>query len=904
MVQVCSLLCSLPCYAEDLKPSTLYQHASVFTGRSDGVDASWFVVSDGQFVDVGSGPVPERWRLARSVDLGGRFVSPGFVDAHVHFVDGGLSLLQVDAGDARTASDVRKAVVQAAAQPLGPWVVVRNVGLDVLGGRYPTHATMGDLLGPASGRPLLLLLKGGHHVYASPAALARLGIDRHTPSPRGGIVVRDPEGAPTGLLVDQAAWDAVRALDLDIPPEVIAEAVLRAQALAVRFGITSIGDNTFFPAHAAAYARMANKQLLRLRISMRSFGPEPTTRLAMKSLGRRAFGRPGLQIQYFGEKYFLDSALGTAGAAVVGAERMETGPRYSVAELRDRMLFAAPFGTAFHTQSREGAERFAAARATIAGRREGALPDIIDHCGRCGGGGLPQRLRAAGLRLTVLPGQLHDLPSLLRDLPSDTHASLLQVRELFEAGLEPALTSDWPFGTDKSYPDLPDGFHRVGLAALANVAVAVSGKTPDGIAIEGAASRTIPVGQALLGITAYGARAIGRSDVGRIVPGARADFVVLPESPYDVDPLELYRMDAIATYIGGVLVGGAVPGDGAAPRVADVGAKDFASKPTGHAVAPIFGYDPVPGLLLGAAYFFYPYEPRGLRGFIQVYMSPKQLRGYGESEIIAGRLLGKASPRLWVRVNSLADRYYGAGMGTDPRLYVETEPRRIDGAFGVIYPLGPTVSLGAYVRGGQIQDGRAPEIEAFAPPSEGAVNGAFLGGRIEISRDARDNAFATRTGGRELLWAETYGLQAGARSRRTLLGLTLTQFIAVRAPDLVLALRADGGTSAGEPSYATNYAIGGSDLLRGYYSNRFRGEHFAAGTAELRWPIVGPLSGAAFGDIGRVWAAGDVHPRIVAYSGGGGLRLGLPPDFLIRLRLDLGFAPDQWGLFFKFNEAF
>jgi len=120
----------------------------------------------------------------------------------------------------------------------------------------------------------------------------------------------------------------------------------------------------------------------------------------------------------------------------------------------------------------------------------------------------------------------------------------------------------------------------------------------------------------------------------------------------------------------------------------------------------------------------------------------------------------------------------------------------------------------------------------------------------------------------------------------------------------VLALRADGGTSAGGRNYATNYAIGGADLLRGYYSNRFRGEHFAAGTAELRWPIVGPLSGAAFGDIGRVWAAGDVHPRILAYSGGGGLRFGIPPDRLVRLRFDLGFAPDQWGLFFKFNEAF
>jgi predicted amidohydrolase YtcJ len=248
------LLFALPCQAEPANSPTVYHHGAVFTGRSDRVDASWFVVGDGRFLDAGAGPVPERWSHARMIDLAGRFVAPGFVDAHVHLLDGGLGLLQVDAGDARNASDVKEAVVRAAAHPLGAWVVVRNVGLDVLGGRFPTHETMRDLVAPASGRPVLMLLKGGHHVYASPAALERLGIDGRARSPKGGIVVFDEQGAPTGLLVDQAAWDAIRALDLDLPPETIAQAVLRAQDLAFRFGITTVGDNTFFPTLGAQYA--------------------------------------------------------------------------------------------------------------------------------------------------------------------------------------------------------------------------------------------------------------------------------------------------------------------------------------------------------------------------------------------------------------------------------------------------------------------------------------------------------------------------------------------------------------------------------------------------------------------------------------------------------------------------
>jgi predicted amidohydrolase YtcJ len=898
------LLFALPCQAEPANSPTVYHHGAVFTGRSDRVDASWFVVGDGRFLDAGVGSVPERWSQARMIDLTGRFVAPGFVDAHVHLLDGGLSLLQVDAGDARDASDIKAAVTRAAGHSLGAWVVVRNVGLDVLGGRVPTHETMRDLVAPASGRPVLMLLKGGHHVYASPAALERLGIDGRARSPKGGIVVCDEQGAPTGLLVDQAAWDAIRALDLDLPPETIAQAVLRAQDLAIRFGITTVGDNTFFPTLGAQYARMADKHLLRLRISMRSFGPEPMTRLAMKSLGVRTFGRPGLQIRYFGEKYFLDSSLSTAGAAVSGAERTDTGPRYSVGELRDQMLFAGPFGTAFHAQSRKGAERLAEARTTISRRRAGSLPDVLDHCGQCGGGDLPQRLRASGLRLTLLPGQLHDLPALLRDLPADSHASLLQIRELFDAGIEPALTSDWPFGAEKSYPDLPDGFHRLGLSALANVAVAVSGKAPDGEAIEGVSTRTIPLGQALLGITAYGAQAIGRDDVGRMVPDARADFVVLPKSPFKVDPVELYRMDALATYIDGAPVGAAVPGDVASPVRVEMDVKDFSRTPSGQVLSPIFGYDPVPGFLLGAAYFFYPYQPRGLHGLVQAYVSPQQMRAYGETEVVAGGLWGRLSPRLWVRANSLADRYYGAGMATTPDVYVKTEPLRLDGAVGLVYALDKTTSISLHARGGHIRDNKARDIETLGPASEGRVDGTFAGGRVEISHDNRDNAFSTRSGGREALWAEVYGLQAGAASFRSLAGLTLTRFVALRAPDFILALRADGGASAGDRSYATDYAIGGSDLLRGYYSNRFRGQHFAVGTAELRWPMFGPISGAAFGDVGRVWAAGDVNPRVVAYSGGAGVRIGLPPDRMIRLRFDVGFAPDQWGIFFKFNEAF
>ncbi len=882
----------------------VYRGGQVFTGRSDHVDASWFVVDAGKIAEVGDGAIPGRWQAARTVDLGGRFVAPGFVDAHVHFVDGGLSLLQVDAGDAHSADELRAAVARAAGRPLGGWVVVRNVGLDVLGGRYPTHAALSPIVAPAAGKPVLLLLKGGHHVYASPAGLARLAVDAGSSDPPGGTIVRDTAGAPTGLLVDEAAWDAVRALELDVDPETIAQAIVAAQRLAVRYGITTIGDNTFFPANGAAYARMAKAGVLRIRVSVRSFGAEPFTRLTMKSLGAGLFGRKDAQVRYFGDKYFLDGALSTAGASASGTARIEAGPRYTVDELRDLMLFAGPFGTAFHTQSREGAMRLVEARGAITSRRAGAGPDVIDHCGRCGSDDLPRRIRDAGFRVTVLPGQLHELPALLRDLPTATHPWLLPMRELFEAGVEPALTSDWPFGAEVSYPELPDGFHRTGLAPLAGIAVVTSGRTPSGDPIVGAGTRTITMGEALLGATAYGARAVGREDVGRIAPGVRADFVVLPVSPFQVDATALYGTDPLATYIDGAAVWGGLTPEQTNPLPPDAVTSQFATRPTGHAFSPVLGYDPIPGFLAGGAYFFFPYAPRGLRGSLQAFGSISQGRGYFEGEVIDMRGPGRVSPRLWLRANTLEERYYGVGMHTAPSAYVATDPVRVEGALGATLSLSRTFAIGADVRGGGIHDGHAAQVEAFTQGVEGPVDGAFVGARVELAHDTRDSVFATRRGGREVLWTEGYAVEASRRAFRQLAGLTVTRFIPLRAPDLVLALRLQAATSVGQRSYATDYALGGPDALRGYYANRFRGEQLLAGAVELRVPLLGPFGAVGFGELGRIWAKGSADQGGIGRSAGFGLRYGLPPDRLVRLRLDAGFAPDQWGIFFKFDEAF
>jgi outer membrane protein assembly factor BamA len=104
-----------------------------------------------------------------------------------------------------------------------------------------------------------------------------------------------------------------------------------------------------------------------------------------------------------------------------------------------------------------------------------------------------------------------------------------------------------------------------------------------------------------------------------------------------------------------------------------------------------------------------------------------------------------------------------------------------------------------------------------------------------------------------------------------------------------------------QPTYLSQFRLGGTDRLRGYLENRFRGRMFYLQQTELRYPIWRMISFAGFLEFGE---ATSTNFAIPARSQGIGLRIGLPPNFVTQLRLDLAFAKDQRGVFFDFGHAF
>ncbi len=167
--------------------------------------ANAVAVIGSRIVAVGGNEEIRRWvgPATLVVDLHGRLVVPGFNDAHVHFYQGGDALASVQLRSARSREEFRDRIAAFAAHlPPGRWVL--NGAWDHENWspvRLPTRQLI-DAVTP--GHPVWVWRLDGHMGLANSQALKLAGIDRNTPDPPGGAIVRDDHGEPTGVLKDAA----------------------------------------------------------------------------------------------------------------------------------------------------------------------------------------------------------------------------------------------------------------------------------------------------------------------------------------------------------------------------------------------------------------------------------------------------------------------------------------------------------------------------------------------------------------------------------------------------------------------------------------------------------------------------------------------------------------------------
>src|ERR1039458_6308920 len=195
--------------SEPADVDVIVTNARIYTVNPQQKWAEAIAVRGDKIIAVGDRKQIEALRgpATKVIDAGQRLLLPGFTDCHIHFMDGSLGLRRVDLNGATTVPEIQKRVkTYADAHPKEPWI-------QGMGWTYPTFGPtalpnkkiLDDVV---PDRPVYLVAFDGHSSWANSKALAMAGIERNTPDPPNGKIVRDENGDATGAL-KEAAGDFV-----------------------------------------------------------------------------------------------------------------------------------------------------------------------------------------------------------------------------------------------------------------------------------------------------------------------------------------------------------------------------------------------------------------------------------------------------------------------------------------------------------------------------------------------------------------------------------------------------------------------------------------------------------------------------------------------------------------------
>lgn len=517
------------------KAETILQNGHVWTGRQ-AAPARALAIAAGRIVGVGTpdGLAGLCTPATRVVDLGGRTVVPGFIDAHAHLWKIGHLLTTLL--DLRRVASLPElaARLRARSADLGPGTWLQGRGYNearLAEGRAPTRQ---DLDAVIHDRPVVLMRTCAHIVVCNSLALERAGVRRETPAPAGGAIDRDADGEPNGVLRETALGLVLS----QIPPpsadeyEAMLSAALRHQ---LSLGITSTTDAGVSPALLQVYRRMDDGQRLSGRVnvmvleSVDGVGPVP--------LPAGRYASDHLRVDTV--KFFADGGLSGATAALSvpyrhadtrGVLRLDAGELYA----RARGPHEAGWRIATHAIGDDAIEHVLDAYERLG---PGPVRHRIEHFG------LPtaaQLARAARLGVMAAPQAIF-LPELgdnfRRYLPDDLLDRAYPVRAMLKAGVTVALSSDAPVVENDS--------------PLAGMQAAVLRRDAGGHAI--APAESISAEDALDAYTRAGALICGDSESGSLREGMRADLAVLSGNPLRVAPETLTDLRVTQTWIGGHL---------------------------------------------------------------------------------------------------------------------------------------------------------------------------------------------------------------------------------------------------------------------------------------------------------------------------------------------------------------
>lgn len=498
------------------------------------------ITAVGNSTDVLQHAGPETKRI----DLEGAAVVPGLIDAHVHLDGLARSLTTLNFVGTSSSQEIVDMVAQRAESlQRGEWVLGRGWDQnDWPEKEFPHHEAMSRR---TPGNPVYLTRIDGHAAFANERALEIAGIDRATPDPDGGRIIRDAEGEATGVLIDRAQGLVNRHVPPSTP-ETYRSTMLQAINACTRFGLTSVHDAGASADAIALFKELADEDLLSVRVYAMIRDPRALDAF-FESGPLLNYGEHRLTVRSI--KAMADGALGSRGAALYEDYADESGNSGLMITSREQLeaLAKRALEHGFQVCSHGIGDR---GNGTVLDAYEAAfraMPSVTDHRFRV------EHAQILALKdiprfaeLGVIPSMqathaTSDMYWVEERLGAERVKGAYAWRKLLDSGVRIANGSDFPV----EHPNPLWGFYAA-ITRQDHKGWPEGGWMPE---------ERMTRAEALRSFTLDAAYAAFEEDLkGSIEPGKLADLVVLSRDIMTIPAREILDASVSMTIIGGKVV--------------------------------------------------------------------------------------------------------------------------------------------------------------------------------------------------------------------------------------------------------------------------------------------------------------------------------------------------------------
>ncbi len=538
LAAVIPVMMAVACNSSTQTSDMIITNARIWTGNDTQPYAEAMAVSGDTITAIGSNREVMKFKSGADtvIDLGGRFVVPGFIDSHIHMLQGGENLASVQLRDATTQElFISRIKEYAATLKPGEWIL----GGDWDGKGWETlpHHDWIDSVTPDN--PVFVSRLDGHMALANSAAMKLARVDRKVKDVSGGTIERDASGEPTGIFKDNA-MDLIFARVPSSSDEEIDRALVAAMKYLASNGVTSAHS-----VDAAAYADGIAR--------VRARGEQITRIYYLQTISRwkdlkhkiEREGKGDNWVSTGGVKGFVDGSLGSHTAAFIEpytdlptdtglfvnteedlykwiSESDKAGLQVVIHAIGDRAI-----NSLLNIYERVAAEN---------GERDRRFR--IEHSQHIAPADIP---RYGKLKVIASMQPYHAIDDgrwAEEYIGPERIKTTYAFRSLLDTGATLAFGSDWFVA-----PATPlEGIY----AAVTRRTL--DGKNPDGWVPE----QKITVTEALRAYTIHGAYASFEENIkGTLEPGKLADFVVLDRDITAIDPVEIWDTKVQQTWVGG-----------------------------------------------------------------------------------------------------------------------------------------------------------------------------------------------------------------------------------------------------------------------------------------------------------------------------------------------------------------